>query len=198
MLTADLDAATAGAITEFIVPIAYSVVGSIATGPDGAMWFTTIDTIGRMTTAGVFTLHIFPTLAGHDSPFFTSITAGPDGALWSVEANNGGPPTFEPKIARITTAGVSTEFLLPTDKKPGVITAGSDGALSFTQSGNGICCAFAIGRMTTLGVMSQFPTGTLGSAADRGVHPVDHAVAAVGKRLGAFRSTSVSLTAIGG
>lgn len=36
---------TAGAITEFIVPIAYSVVGSIATGPDGAMWFTTIDTI---------------------------------------------------------------------------------------------------------------------------------------------------------
>jgi len=79
--------AAAGAITEIIVPIAYSVVGSIATGPDGAMWFTTIDTIGRITTAGVFTLHIFPTFAGHDSPFFTSITAGPDGALWSVEYN---------------------------------------------------------------------------------------------------------------
>lgn len=94
-----------------------------------------------MTTAGVFTLHIFPTLAGHDSPFFTSITAGPDGALWSVEASNGGPPTFEPKIARITTAGVVTKFLLPTgvlDDTKG-IAAGLDGALWFAEyNGNRI------------------------------------------------------------
>src|ERR1035438_6429510 len=57
------------------------------------------------------------------------ITAGPDGALWFTE-------TVANKIGRITTAGVVTEYAIPTAMPAGCascgsygITAGSDGAV---------------------------------------------------------------------
>src|ERR1022692_4944019 len=67
----------------------------ITTGPDGALWFTAEDTIGRITTTGTVTT--YP--VGH--PILTpwgsgQITAGPDGALWF---------TAEDAIGRITTGG---------------------------------------------------------------------------------------------
>jgi streptogramin lyase len=75
-----------------------------------------------------------------------SITTGPDGALWFTE--NGGN-----KIARITTAGVITEFPIPTaDSNPTGITAGPDGALWFAEAS-----ADKIGRITTEGVITEFP-----------------------------------------
>src|SRR5439155_6426898 len=66
------------------------------------------------------------------------ITAGPDGNLWFTEiaSNN---------IGRISTAGVITEFAVPTaNSAPFGITAGPDGNLWFTeQNGN------QIGRIST-------------------------------------------------
>ncbi len=61
------------------------------------------------------------------------ITAGPDGNLWFTE-NSGN------KIGRITTAGVITEFPIPTARSfPEDITAGPDGNLWFTEwNGNKI------------------------------------------------------------
>src|SRR5262249_25184565 len=57
----------------------------IATGPDGALWFTessSVSTkIGRITTAGVFTEFPAPT----NNPF--DITAGPDEAMWFTVQN---------------------------------------------------------------------------------------------------------------
>src|SRR5712692_3565672 len=46
-----------GRFKEFIVPTANSGPGGIIKGPDGAFWFTEVNTnkIGRITTAGVFT-----------------------------------------------------------------------------------------------------------------------------------------------
>ena len=57
------------------------------------------------------------------------ITAGPDGALWFTEY---GP---KDKIGRITTAGVITQYPVPTSNS-GLdgITAGPDGALWFAES----------------------------------------------------------------
>jgi streptogramin lyase len=52
----------------------------IATGPDGALWFTkvTSKTIGRITTDGVITEYPLPS----DTTYPESITSGSDGALW--------------------------------------------------------------------------------------------------------------------
>ncbi len=75
------------------------------------------------------------------------ITAGPDGALWFT--GNGANSS---KIGRITTAGVITEFLLPTaNSGPNSITTAPDGALWFTESGTS-----KIGRITTAGVITEF------------------------------------------
>ena len=63
-----------------------------------------------------------------DAKFLTEITAGPDGALWFTEYSAN-------RIGRITTAGVITEYTVPTaSSKPYGIAVGPDGALWFTES----------------------------------------------------------------
>ncbi|MCP6756974.1 hypothetical protein NL533_35635, partial [Klebsiella pneumoniae] len=55
------------------------------------------------------------------------------------------------RIGRITTAGAIAEFTVPTvGSNPFAITAGSDGALWFTEVGK-------IGRISTGGVITEFP-----------------------------------------
>lgn len=129
--------------TEYSIPTANSMPLYIATGSDGALWFTESNTnpaqIGRITTSGVITEYKLP--AGYNTP--SGITLGPDGAIWF--AVSGGS-----KIGRITTAGAVTGFPLPVSTEAYGITAGPDGALWFT--GNGF-----IGRMTTTGVLTQYP-----------------------------------------
>jgi streptogramin lyase len=96
-----------------------------------------------------------PTAGSPPGP--TAITTGPDGALWFV-----GIPG---EIGRITTSGVVTEFSLPavppatgspsgtpdSPATPAAITVGPDGALWFTGIPG------EIGRMTTSGVVTEFP-----------------------------------------
>jgi virginiamycin B lyase len=107
---------TTGALTEY--PVAADF---IANGPDGAMWFTSGSSFGRITTQGIVTM--FP---GPGAPI-TGLTSGPDGALWFTEASTN-------KIGRITTSGVITEYPLPTaNSAPTAITAGPDGSLWFTE-----------------------------------------------------------------
>jgi hypothetical protein len=75
------------------------VQGDITTGPDGAVWFTSItdNAIGRITTAGVATR--FKMNAG---TFPDGITAGPDGALWSPR-----PTTRSSACSRDRPSGVA-------------------------------------------------------------------------------------------
>ena len=155
---------TAGAITIYGVPTFQSQPTGIVAGPDGALWFTEAggNKIGRISTAGVITNeYAVPTPAG--SP--TSITVGPDGALWFVEPDiptKGGTGNGKISIGRITTAGVITEYPLPTaqslpigEASPSGITAGPDGALWFTEFyGNNI------GRITMAGVITEYPVPT--------------------------------------
>jgi streptogramin lyase len=126
-------------VTEFPIPTASSVPTGIAAGPDGNLWFTAGDNIGRITTAGVITEFLAVSGPG--------IAAGPDGNLWFTAGDN---------IGRITTAGVITEFPIPTaGSDPFGITAGADGNLWFTENfGN------KIGRITTGGIITEFPTPT--------------------------------------
>jgi virginiamycin B lyase len=136
-----------GTISEFAVPTAGSQPTAIATGPDGALWFTEEagNKIGRITTDGVVTEFALPTVASNP----VGIVAGPDGALWFTEfAGN--------KIGRITTDGVVTEYPLGTPgSQPNLLTVGQDGALWFTEYGN-----VNIGRITTSGVITEFAIPT--------------------------------------
>lgn len=78
-----------------------------------------------------------------------AITTGPDGALWFTEFSD----DVGSGIGRITPSGVIT---LPSMSElyGNSITAGPDGALWFTGYGN------AIGRITTSGAISVYPTPT--------------------------------------
>ena len=93
-----------------------------------------------MTTAGVVTgLFPLPTVGALPA----AITSGPDGALWFVEA-------FVGKIGRITTAGVITEFTIPTASSFAAITSGPDGALWFAENSGS-----KLGRITTAGMITE-------------------------------------------
>lgn len=143
---------TAGEVTEFTIPPATS--GEITTGPDGVLWFTYArGKIGRVTTTGVVTEFAIP--PDNSSP--SRLAIGPDGALWFTEPVNG-------KIERITTDGKITEFALPNPHaEPWGISTGPDGALWFTeascirQSGSRCTVGNKIGRITTQGVVTEFP-----------------------------------------
>jgi streptogramin lyase len=150
---------TLGVVTnEFPLPDGDGLPNAIARGPDGALWFTEpgfdlADQIGRITTSGTITEFNLP---ANSSP--QDIAAGPDGALWFTMPGRD-------RIGRITTGGTITEFPVPADMSPRGITAGPDGALYFTDVGvtigkGGPNIGGGIGRITTAGVVSEFPIPT--------------------------------------
>jgi virginiamycin B lyase len=153
-----------GVVTEFPV-MSFGTPTAITAGPDANLWFALGAAIGRITTAGTITL--FP--LAHTNITVEGITAGPDGALWFTESGqnfvNGGANS----IGRITTAGAIAEFPIPTANDiPGAITTGPDGALWFTCAGNADIFPLGnsidqIGRITTGGAVTEFPTPTPGS-----------------------------------
>jgi virginiamycin B lyase len=79
------------------------------------------------------------------------ITAGPDGTMWFTEYGGN-------RIARITPAGVVTEFAVPSGR-PDRIAAGPDGALWFTEPLSNM-----IGRITPAGAFDVFAVPTAGSS----------------------------------
>jgi streptogramin lyase len=134
-------------MTEFALPSANSLANGITAGPDGALWFTEErGQIGRITTVGVITEFAVP------SSFAYGITAGPDGALWFTQSTTPTAGCFPRcpkgnKIGRITTAGIVSEFNIPTAGSGSEgIAAGPDGNLWFTESNGN-----KIGRITTTG-----------------------------------------------
>ncbi len=142
LLAASVSAQT---ITEFPIPTASSDPLGIATGADGAVWFTEFrgNKIGRITMAGLVSEFAIPT--PESAP--VDIAAGPDGALWFTE-------DLACRVARITIDGEITEF--PTggfaigDCTTG-IARGPDGNMWFTEWDAG-----QIGRITPAGVVTLF------------------------------------------
>jgi virginiamycin B lyase len=134
-------------VTEFTLPVEGSSPFGIATGPDGALWFSArgTDSVGSLATDGTF--GPTTTLALASDP--TAITTGPDGAVWFTEQGSG-------LIGRVTTDGTLTEFFLPTDGAgPAGIVTGPDGALWFTERS-----AHRVARMATDGTTVEFPLPT--------------------------------------
>jgi virginiamycin B lyase len=114
----------------------------IVSGPDGNLWFTEefANAIGRVTPTGTVT-H-FPIAPTSSQP--TELTVGPDGAIWYVQSN--------PKIGRMTTSGMVSEFNISTTAAG--ITTGPDGNLWWSDFiGN------QIAKMTTQGMINEFGGG---------------------------------------
>ena len=150
-LTALAAPATAGAvdIKEFALTALSSPSGIVA-GPDGNMWVTenlgqAIDRVNPQTGAATR----FP--IGDPSAAPLGITAGPDGALWY--ADEGGP-----RVGRITTAGALSALQVAGSATRG-IAAGPDGALWFTDTGG------FVGRIDTLGAVTEYPLSTTAAGA---------------------------------
>jgi virginiamycin B lyase len=151
-------------LREFSLPAPFGCcVGDIATGSDGALWFTDVNPvlIGRITAKGQIS-HYAPS----GQPL--AITAGPDGALWFTEwipSGQSGVPG-EDLIGRISTGGQITEYPLHAgNNQPADITSGPDGALWFTDYDT-----HEIGRITTSGQITEFPTPSVPpSAAEQSI-----------------------------
>ncbi len=124
-----------GIITKYTSPCGSS---RIAAGPDGALWYTCGNYIGRITTGGVITTFA---LAPNSYPGY--ITQGPDGAMWFTQSNTGG--TYGGSIGRISMNGTISVYPLTSTSSPSPrgITTGPDGALWFAESS-----ANRIGRIT--------------------------------------------------
>ena len=152
-------ATVSGSITEHTIPTAGSYPSSIAAGSDGALWFTESSSskIGRITTTGSFTEYAVP-----NAP--SSITAGPDGALWFLQTTG---------LGRLTTTGSFTAYPVPipsgviSSESLYALTTGPDGALWFTLADPFGSITGLIGRMTTNGQVTEFPSPVeLGSYLD--------------------------------
>jgi len=122
----------------------------ITSGPDGNIWFTQ----GGAGIAGV--AHIAADGSGLvEIPFPSSdyghIARGADGNLWVTEV-------VTAKIARVSPAGVITEFTIPTPgSRPTQITLGPDGNMWFAE-GRGS----NIARITPAGDITEFPVPEVG------------------------------------
>jgi streptogramin lyase len=132
----------------------------ITLGPDGNLWFTEqgAGEISQIIASGanLGKINEFQLPQGASSQP-VNITQGSDGNLWFTEQGTN-------KIGRITTAGVVTEFSLPTDAfspRPLGITAGPDGSLWVTLPGTN-----KIARVTTTGVVTEFLIPTPGANPD--------------------------------
>ena len=127
----------------------------IAKGADGNLWFTAEDAsfstgfseVVRITATGAMTAFPTSTAAQTAKRYAYDIVAGPDGRLWFTEGNY---------IGAITTAGLMTEYPIPSGRQSNFITPGPDGNLWFTEaSGNNV------GSISTSGTVHEYAVPTL-------------------------------------
>ncbi len=151
-------------------------------GVGGDMWYTGARvipdnepfTIGQITPAGAITE--FPITVGTPRPYAeseytgpTSIAQGSDGNMWFTDQyRNSEGRRF---VGRITASGSITEFWIPIGRRadlpetsvPGGIALGADGSMWFTDDGTNTAGRNLIGRITTSGVITEYPIPTPGS-----------------------------------
>lgn len=148
-------------------PPSQSTLRQRLAGPDGALWFTEMTKIGRITTDGaVSTYDIGIRSSDRD---LAEIVVGPDRNLWFADSAN--------VVGRLSTDGQVTEF--PNARGPSGITVGPDNNLWFTEyARNKIGCISVTGTVTEfdipspglhLGDIAKGPDGNLWFTEDRGI-----------------------------
>jgi hypothetical protein len=137
-------------MTEYLLPAGNPRPTSIASGPDGAMWFieSNLDRIGRIAVDGTTTDYGL----GATGLILGDIVTGADGALWFTEQGTNA-------IGRLALDGTVTRFTLPTtNSSPAGLALGPDGNVWFTErDGN------AVGAITPAGSIAEFTVPTADS-----------------------------------
>lgn len=142
---------TSGIFTEYVPSSGISAY-TLAAGSDGMIWFTDTvhNKIGRITTTG--------TISTYDVPSGVSgigkITTGPDGSLWFTASSNNGALVRLIVNPDFTAYPISSSY-----RKPGSTTV-AGGDLWYIQSSPTYPYNnYYIGRMTTLGITSNYLVG---------------------------------------
>jgi streptogramin lyase len=148
-----------GVITDVPTRGLFTGLDGIAADTEGNIWATESSAAGghivkTNPALSTFSFGSAPPPCSPDSRP-RGITAGPDGNLWVVLSQCNAilrfPPAFSP--------AAGTTFLIPTaDSGVSRIAPGPDGALWFTELN-----ANKIGRITTAGVITEYPVPTAGS-----------------------------------
>jgi streptogramin lyase len=151
---------TSGVVTEYTIPTSSSLPVGIVTGPDGNIWFaeSLSGKIGKLNPANGSITEFGPEAGISYGANPHDLIVGGDGNLWFTEY--GGGDTTPARVARITTAGVVTEFDLvsngvASDAGLHGLAWGPDGNLWFTEHNK-----HKIGRLNpTNGSVTEFSTG---------------------------------------
>jgi virginiamycin B lyase len=145
-----------GGVVEYTVLEPRASLSGMTAGPDGNVWFVDVtygaSKVGRITPSGTITEFDVPGAVGGPE----TITAGPDGNLW-MAANGAGASSW---ILSISPVGTIRQFSVPSVDG---IASGPDGNVWFTEFFQDV-----IGRITTAGVVTEFPIGT-GNGGPRGI-----------------------------
>ena len=153
---------TGGKATLYDVPAPYEEPRGITSGPDDTVWFTQTGShtggegIAKITQTGAITEYPLPT----NTRAF-GLTFGPDGNVWFTKLS------FPYAIGKMTPTGTMTLLPAPIDEVPLNITSGPDGNLWFTEDGLINGGIGTIGRMTTSGMLAEFPLPTSPGMASR-------------------------------
>jgi virginiamycin B lyase len=116
----------------------------VCAGPDGNIWFTAGDRVGRLAADGSITTFALTLNSGAGD-----IAAGPDGNLWFLERS-------ALRVGRVSPAGLMAEFAIPAaNSSPETIVAGPDGAMWFTDFIRG-----SVWRVSLSGEFVEFPLGS--------------------------------------
>jgi virginiamycin B lyase len=128
-----------GTIDEFPVAAGSSSPDIIVVGPDGALWYTQANGVGRMPPANPAGAVFFS--LGMSGP--RGIAVGPDGNLWVADATNN-------RVIRLSTVGIAvgSPILLPPGFNARGITLGPDGNMW-------------VGNFSTPGSVARITTGTI-------------------------------------
>ena len=157
---------TGGAVTTYAATYASETQPRyITTGPDGNLWVS--DTKGFIVKVApadgsmtvVATAGTTSGFTANSSP--AAITAGSDSNLWFLEDNNG-------SVARVTPAGVVTEFPLVAQAYLRDITSACDGNLWIAQAEEDHSTS-QIWRVTTAGVATSFTSGLPSQSSPYGI-----------------------------
>lgn len=149
-------------IREFAIRPNYAgvVPYDIVAGSNGAMWFTEQrgDAVGRVDRDGA--VREFSLRVHNAQP--QGIAAGPDGAFYVAETY--GPTQYATHVARITTAGVITNWN-DDNSMPLDVAAGPHGTMWFTQACSGLA---VIDTQTGKITWRSVPTGLGGTQPSSG------------------------------
>jgi virginiamycin B lyase len=153
---------TSSAFTMVALPNAKSrTITQLTTAPDGSLWFadsfSRTPKIGHVTPEGAISEFPVPTDDSLKVVYIYGIAVGSDGAIWFSGQDSHGS-VFSNFIKRMSPDGIFTTISLPADLTVGGMIAGPDSALWFAGERNADTRINLVGRVTTDGHITTFPS----------------------------------------